>query len=280
MNVADRIAEMQDQLSPAERRAAQIILDDPASIVFQTVAALAERAGTSAPTVVRMASKLGFDGYVDLRSLVQEEMTHRLRPAADLIQEAPASDPLRRALLVETGNLQGTLHGVDPEHFASAVRRLADLRRRVYVLAAEAPSGIGGRMAVELQMLREGVEWVYGSDVRVARLIGMVEPGDAVLVMDLRRYDRWVLEAARRAAAAGAELIVLTDSRLSPYSGLAKEVFAVVAEGVGPFDSHLGTHALANALVAGVAAELKGSASGRLARVEKAWEAGTSLVDG
>ena len=60
---------------------------------------------------------------------------------------------------------------------------------------------------------------------------------------------------------------------LSPLATVAKASFAVSAVGAGPFDSHVGTLALVNALVTGVAARLRTSATDRLDRVESAWQA-------
>jgi DNA-binding MurR/RpiR family transcriptional regulator len=55
--------------------------------------------------------------------------------------------------------------------------------------------------------------------------------------------------------------------------------FTVTAEGAGPFDSHVGTLALANALVTGVAERLKQPATDRLDRIEDSWQAADTLVD-
>ena len=54
----------------------------------------------------------------------------------------------------------------------------------------------------------------------------------------------------------------------------------VAAEGAGPFDSHVGTLALANALTTGVATRLRRPATDRLDRVESAWRAADALTDG
>ena len=74
-------------------------------------------------------------------------------------------------------------------------------------------------------------------------------------------------------------VIALTDSRLSPLAALASISFVVAAEGAGPFDSHVGTLALANALVTGVAARLRRPATDRLDRVESAWQTADALAD-
>jgi len=55
--------------------------------------------------------------------------------------------------------------------------------------------------------------------------------------------------------------------------------FTVTAEGSGPFDSHVGTLALVNTLVAGVAAKVQAPATARLDRIEAAWRDAASLID-
>jgi len=55
--------------------------------------------------------------------------------------------------------------------------------------------------------------------------------------------------------------------------------FTASVTGAGPFDSHVGLLALANALLAGVAARLRRSATDRLDRVEAAWRTAAALTD-
>jgi DNA-binding MurR/RpiR family transcriptional regulator len=101
-----------------------------------------------------------------------------------------------------------------------------------------------------------------------------------LVAIDLRRYERWVVEHTRRAAERQrAEVIALTDSLLSPLAESATVTFTVRAEGAGPFDSHVGTLALANALVTGVAGRLRRSAAPRLGAVEAAWRRSDALLD-
>src|SRR5207237_1390717 len=159
------------ELTPAERRVAAVVADDPEAVAFGTVADVARRAGASGATVVRLAAKLGFDGFVELQAAVREEMARRLRPASERIRR-PAAD---------------------------------------------------------------------------------AGPAAVVVVLDLARYDRAVLDAAGRAAERGAALVALTDSALSPLASAAVVSFTASVTGAGPFDSHVGLLALANALLAGVA---------------------------
>jgi DNA-binding MurR/RpiR family transcriptional regulator len=290
--VADHIEERRAQLSPAERRVAEVVLCDPECVAFGTVARVAERAGTSGASVVRLSTRLGYSGYSGLQAAVQRAIGQQLRPAVERIRDMhPASparaaavaaggrDVLSRTLRAELDNVDRTLSAVGAEAFERAVALLADRRRPVRVVAGDAEAGVGAMLASALALVREDVVEVGGSDVAVARQLAVAGPETVVVAIDLRRYERWVVEHVTRAVGDGATLVAVTDGPLSPLAALASVSFAVAAEGAGPFDSHVGTLALANALVTGVAGRLRRSATRRLDAVEAAWRGAGALVE-
>lgn len=274
-----RIEKRRNDLTPAERRIADVVLAHPQTVAFGTVADVARHASTSGATVVRFAMKLGFSGFSELQEEVQNELAHRLRPAAERIRERQPSEVVARAASIELDNVQGTLENVDREEFVAAVDRLSAVEAPVFVLAGDSTRGVGLLLADDLGMLRPGVHLLQGGDVQAGRRLADVEAGATLVVLDFRRYERWVLDAARHAKQAGAFVVSLTDSTLSPLADLADATFVVQAQGTGPFDSQVGTIALVNALVAGVAAHVQASATARLDRIEAAWRAAGSLVE-
>ena len=68
---------------------------------------------------------------------------------------------------------------------------------------------------------------------------------------------------------ANAYVIAISDSPLSPLASVADAAFTVSAVGTGPFDSHVVTLALIQALIADAARHLVASAAERLDRVER-----------
>jgi DNA-binding MurR/RpiR family transcriptional regulator len=266
-------------LSPAERRVAEVVVSDPEAVAFGTVAEVAERADASNATVVRAATRLGFDGFPDLQREAQGDLRRRLRPATERIRQEPEDDVLTRARSLELHNVDATLAAVDSTDLDWVVALVADLDRAVWVLAADEAAGIARQVTTELSMVRAGVETVLGSAVRVARQLADLDPGDVLLVLDLPRYDRAVLEAARLAGARDATVVALTDGPLSPLAGVAERSFTVAAEGAGPFDSYVGALALLNVITVGVAAALRESATNRLDRIEAAWRDTDALSD-
>ena len=267
-----------ERLTSTERKIAEVLAGEPQAVAFGTVAQVAQRAGTSGPSVVRLAVKLGYEGFVDLQSDVQSELASQLGPARDRIRQRPPTDLLARALAAEQDNVLSTLHAVSVGTLDAAAALLADRRHSVWVLAGEVTAPIGTVLASQVAQLRDGVTRLSGSEVAVSRsLAGLVE-GDTVVAVDVRRYERSVVSLSRWARDSGATLIAMTDSPLSPLAAGAAHTFFISARGVGPFDSLTGGIALANVIVNAVAARLRQSAPARLDAIEAAWRASGALV--
>ena len=277
--VGARIEAHRADLSPAERQVAEVVLRDPETVAFGTVARVAERSGTSGASVVRLATRLGFPGFSGLQAAVQAAIGQQLRPAVERIRAEQAPDVVTGSLEVELDNVQRTLSAVDADSFAAAVALLADRGRHVVVIAGDAENGVGAMFATALSLVRPDVTQVAGSDVTVARQLAAAGADTVIVAIDLRRYERWVVDHVARAVGAGATAIAVTDSLLSPLAAQAAVSFTVAAESAGVFDSHVGTLALTNLLVTGTARRLRRSATDRLDAVEAAWRAAGTLID-
>jgi DNA-binding MurR/RpiR family transcriptional regulator len=288
--ISERISEAGPRLTPAERKVAETIAADLDAIAFATVAEVARKARASGPTVVRLAVKLGYTGFAALQADAQADMARRLRPASERIrqrtlrgqrgQRARAEvELLTRVLAAEQENVQSTFDQLDPGTFKSAVEMLADRRRRVLILSGEAMRPAGLVLAGGLDTLRDDIHLAAGSDVDLARRLARFGFGHLLVVMDLRRYERWVVRGAEQAAENGVDIIAVSDSLVSPLAAVATAAFVVAASSPGPFDSLVGATSLANAFVAGVAQRLRPSATRRLDLVERSWSEAGVLAD-
>jgi DNA-binding MurR/RpiR family transcriptional regulator len=278
MGVVERIMAHADRLTATERKIAEVLASEPQTIAFGTVAQVAQRAGTSGPSVVRLAVKLGYDGFVGLQADVQAELARQLGPARDRIRQRPPTDFLTRVQAAEQDNIVRTLHAISAVALNRTIARLADRHHRVWVLPAEMTAPVGIVLAAQLGQLRDGVTLLEGSEVAVGRSLAGLEPRDTLIAVDIRRYERSLVALTRSAAERGATIVAVTDSPLSPLVAGADETFFISAQGVGPFDSVTGGIALANLLCAGVAARLRQSAPARLDAIEAAWSSIGALV--
>ncbi len=279
MDVAERVTQNRERLTAAQRRVAEVVLTAPEAVAFGTVAEVAARARAGAASVVRLATALGYEGWSDLQSAVQGDLSRRLSPATERIRGPVSDDLLARAAELEVANVRRTLAAVDRDAFAVAVGLLADLDRQVMVISGDASSGVAAQLGGELGMLRPGVQVSGPGEVALGRALAGSGPGHTVLALDLRRYDRAVVAAGRWCAEAGAALVALTDRPMSPLARRARVAMVVSADGTGPFDSYVGALALGNALVTGVADGVRELATERLDAIERAWREAGALLD-
>jgi DNA-binding MurR/RpiR family transcriptional regulator len=279
VDLGERVSARLATLTPAELRVADVVLDQRQMVAFGTVADVAREAGAGAATVVRLAAKLGFDGFSDLQDQVRDELARQLRPAAERIREPAANDPIGWHLAVETENVRASLEGITPEVLSQVVDHFADLGRAIVILSGDASTGIGRQLAIELGALRPGVALVGGNPVVVAQRLALLHEGDVVVALDVRRYDRWVVEAVDRARGGGRWILALTDSVVSPLAAAADATVVVRAASPGPFDSHTGTLAVCSLVVAATADRLRETAADRLDRAEQAWRDADALTD-
>jgi DNA-binding MurR/RpiR family transcriptional regulator len=228
---------------------------------------------------VRLAAKLGFDGYSDLQASIQDDLMRQLRPAVERIDETLGDGPRSAHAAVELANVRATIEAADPRSIEQLTARLADLSRPVVMLSGDASAGVAAQFADQLQQLRDAVSIVSGSDVAVRRAIAVLPHDATAIVIDLRRYERWLLDAHASLRERGVWSAAFTDSILSPLAAQADVTFMLSAHSVGPFDSHVGTLALLNLIGAEVAGALRTSARNRLAAVEEAWSRHGSLTE-
>ncbi|HZZ97049.1 MAG TPA: MurR/RpiR family transcriptional regulator [Jatrophihabitantaceae bacterium] len=250
------------QLTPAELRVAQTLLADYPAAGLQSVAALAERAGVSGPTVVRLVAKLGFAGYAELQSRLRAELSARNAgpvqryPSADGARQA--SPLLRRFERSVSAAVSESLVSIDAVEFDAAVSLLVDPHRPVRITGGRVSSVHALYLARSLALLRPDVRFVEAERaVRAATLLD-VGPESVVVVFDYRRYDDEVIEFGRGVATAGASVVLMTDTYLSPLAASATVLLTSSVEGPAPFITLTPALAIVEALVLG-AVERTGS---------------------
>ena len=259
----------------------QVVLERPQLVGFGTVADLAEAASAGAATVVRLAAKLGFDGFSALQASIQRDLSHQLRPAAERIRELAGDQPIARHRSAELSNVQATLDAVDPATLDAVVDLLADTRHEVLVLAGDAERGVALQFATDLAALRPAWRSVSGSDVTVRRQLALSRGRAPTLARDRPAALR-ALAARRLRPGQGRRAHDRRPHRraaLAAGDGRPPLLHRSRPASVSPFDSHVGTLALFDLLVATTAERLKESAADRLQRVESAWAEASSLTD-
>ncbi|MBC22579.1 MAG: hypothetical protein CMJ32_01510 [Phycisphaerae bacterium] len=274
MSIEERIAAVGIRLTPTERRIAQAVLGDPTLLAFGTVSDLAQRADTSRPSIVRFATKLGFDGYSDLQNWVRKNLSDKLATPGQRIRRTKELDTQVRQDIEQA--IDRTLEALDHASLQRLARPLIRAER-IWILSGETSRAGAHVLLSGLSMIRNGVHLIeqhnFGRDLSGA------SEHDAVVVFDFARYRRSSVFAAQALLDVGVSLVAITDSPLSPLAGLTDLWCELNVPAVGPFDSSLPSVLAAELLVFEVAEELGSTVHPRIDRLERIWKQTDTFYD-
>ena len=276
MSIEDRIASVGDRLTPTERRIAEAVLDDPTLLAFGTVSDLADRVRTSRPSIVRFASKLGFEGYTDLQQWVREGVAQQLATPSQRVRQPSAEfESVHRSI---EESVQRTLGCLGSDRLGKLAAPLVSARK-TWILSGETSRAGAVVLQSGLSMVLDHVRLIEDHDV--GRDLSRAAEGDAAVVFDFARYRRVTVQAARAMADLGVELVAVTDGPLSPLATMTEHWCELDVRAVGPFDSSLPAVMAAELLVLEVVRQLGPRAKLRLDRLERLWDiTGTFLEPG
>ena len=267
LSTADLIAAAGSELTPTERRIAEAVLAEPTLLAFGTVSHLADHVGTSRPSIVRFANKLGFDGYVQLQRHVRSELSHRLSRPSERIRRDDDSLAMARAAVDNA--VESVFSAIEGRRLAALCAPVARADN-VWILSGESSRAGAHAFHSGLSMVRPGVHLL--ADHSMCADLGGAGPRDVAVVFDFFRYRRQVIAAARALATAGVGIVAITDSPLSPLVELTDTWCEIEVPAIGPFDSSIPAVTIAELLVAQVARDLHDEATARIDRIEALWE--------
>lgn len=238
-------------LSKSQQKVARVILDDAASVALLTAAELADRANVHAATVVRLAQRLGYEGYPAL----QKELRTRLSQYPTFLQQmerngsaTDAGSLLATAFAHARRNLEQALRTVDHAVLEQLVEALAD-SRRVLVLGMGVARPVASYLASCLQIA--GLQVHEPTDlVAMAQQLALAGERDVVVVIDFHRYYREMTQLAAVAGDGAATVVAITDSPVSDLAPHADHLVTVPSEGAAPRTSLAPAMVLVEAILA------------------------------
>ena len=206
------------RLTASDRAILSTIISDPSGAVYLSAAQLAEKAQVHASTVVRLANKLGFNGYPELRARVRLEVaadpaaTERRQQRYDSIEHGS-----NLALLVESeiAALNSVLSSVPQAQINDATEMLA-AARSIYTVGRGSAAPLVAHLDRRLRRLGFATNVALNTQRRDLgeKLMGL-GAGDVVLVFAFQVPESLPAGYAglmQHAAQVGARSIVISDS--------------------------------------------------------------------
>ncbi|MCK8464492.1 MurR/RpiR family transcriptional regulator [Aliiroseovarius sp. S1339] len=268
--VKDRIREKQDELTAAERRLTATLLDDSLVAGLQSITKLAESAEVSTPTIIRLARKLGYQGFPDLQDAIRDEIAAQMKEPLAKLEAAELSGGkdhiISRFAEAVSRNINRTLERLDLEEFDKAAALLSDPNRRLYLLGGRITRSNAHYFFNHLQIIRPGVTQLdFSPSVWPQSLLDMDENA-TLIVFDIRRYEKELERLAKLVVDQGANIVLFTDQWGSPIERYATFCFRSMVEVPSSWDSTLAINFMVEALVAEI--QSRSHSADRIAALE------------
>jgi DNA-binding MurR/RpiR family transcriptional regulator len=217
LNLAARLRAHLSSLTALEASALFTLVHRGATAQDTLLKCVAGETGVSEALIVKIAKKLGFDGFRQLREALAE---HHRSAHADLHDELCVAEGagarLLKTLRTSVQAIEQGLGSVSPEALERAADCLHAARQRDFY--GEGGSGQVARDAAH-QFLRIGVRTsVFDDSQQMMMSAALLQRGDAVMAFSHSGQTAAVVEAARQARQNGARLIALTNQSDSPLS--------------------------------------------------------------
>jgi RpiR family carbohydrate utilization transcriptional regulator len=259
-------------LRNSEKKVAKCVIEDPHSVISLSITELAEKAGTSEPTVIRFCRKLGLNGYMELRLNLARDLPSAQYIFENVTDQDTLPQIVGKILSAHREALNTTLNKVSLDVLQSAVNVLSSARRVEFY-------GLGGSAIVALdahhKFFRLGISCIAYEDPHMQVMsAALLSPDDVAVAISHTGSTKDIIESVKVAKKAGAKVIGILGQEKCPLSKFCDIPISVYSQEaalrLAPMTSRLAQMAIIDVLFVSVAMKDSSETKNRLDRVKRA----------
>ena len=274
-DIIQALQEMAPTFSKGQRAIAKYITECYDKAAFMTASKLGKTVGVSESTVVRFAVELGYDGYPSMQKAMREMVLNRLT-SVQRIEVAnnrfADHDVVSTVLQSDMDKLRQTEELIDRDDFSDAVNAILN-SKRIYILGIRSTAPLANFLGYYLNYMFRNVHIVTASGTTelYEKIVG-VNADDVLIAFSFPRYSSTTIRGARYCRSAGATVIGLTDSMLSPLAQNSDHVLLAKSDMVSLVDSLVAPLSVINALIVALASKKEKELARTFETLERLWE--------
>jgi len=209
--VFERIRQMRDALTPAERRVADLAMNHPRSIINDPIIDIARKADVSQPTVIRFCRSLGCQGLSDFKLKLATGLTGTIPLSHSQVHLGDTATDFGAKVLDNTVSAILQLRErLNFEQVERAIDLLSSARRIEFY-------GLGNSSIVaqdgHYKFFRFGIPTIAYSDLYMqAASAALLGKGDVIVAISKSGKAPELLRVLEVAMQAGAQVIAITSS--------------------------------------------------------------------
>lgn len=274
-NILTQIKQRGQKLEGKKRKIAKHIIDNYRDIAFSTLSELAAETDTSKATVLRVAQDLGFKGYQEMQESIQNVLKKELT-TIDLYEsynqhEKKDKNIPARVLINDLEVIQHTLEQISVQKFDEITTRIVEADQ-VITMAIGKVSCLAKLLTSMLQPMLDDVRTITSASYLSYRGLATLSPNSLLITLGVSRYPSEVVSLVETANELNIDIVVITDSELSPLSEYADHLLITTVKRITWIDCYSGLLSLVQAIATDISIKTKQETLEKLERVEQVWE--------
>ncbi|PAU62132.1 transcriptional regulator, RpiR family [Pseudomonas indica] len=208
-NLLEQIQNRLEELNKAERKVAEAILRDPQQATRFSIAALAQAAKVSEPTVNRFCRSFNVSGYPELKMQLAQSLASGAAYVSRAVEADDSPEAYTRKIFGSTiASLDSACQSLDPQVISRAVDLLIQARQiHFFGLGASAPVALDAQH----KFFRFNLAVSAHADVLMQRMLASVaHTGDLFVIISYTGRTRELVDVAKLARENGASVLGLT----------------------------------------------------------------------
>ena len=262
--------------SKGQKLIANYILSHYDKAAYLTASKLGAYVGVSESTVVRFAIELGYEGYPEFQHSLQEIIRNRLTSFQRI--EVTNSlignneDILDKVLLSDAEKIRRTLEEVDHASFEEAIEKIVSADH-IYIIGVRSSSSLASFLNFNFRMIFDNVKFIQTtSGSEMFEQIMQIKEGDVMIAISFPRYSKRIINAVEYARSKNANVVALTDSKVSPIAAYANQLLIAQSDMISFVDSLVAPLSIINAIVMAVSRKKQKEVTERLRILEEVWD--------
>lgn len=274
-DISEKIKSIYPTLSKGQKKIANAILNDYDKTAYLTAAKLGQLVGVSESTVVRFADELGFEGYSQFQHAVQELVRTKLTPNQRIEvtkQRIGRGDVIDSVMESDINKIKYTFERLDRKVFSDAVDAILSAKT-IYITGARSSEPLARLLSYNLSLIFDNVRLVVPtSSAEVFEQMFSVGEDDTVIAFSFPRYSTKMVKAVKYARQMGANVVVFTDSNISPLAEYAHCLLTAQSDMASYMDTLVAPMSIINAIIIEITRRREKEITARFDALEQLWD--------
>lgn len=280
LSLSQRILEAYDDLTRLERRLADLLLEDPDTLVLKSATEVSAKARVSKATTARFFRRLGYPSFKAAQRAVPSAGSARSgKVPAHPLERGVGQGGLAEHLASDVQNLVRSIEALRSDEMSQAIQSLARAEK-LWVVGFGDNYPLAHFARALLIRIKSDIRMIPIGGFSVPEEFASIHPTDAMIALGIGRKTRSLRSIMRSAVHSGAQVVYLTDQASRGGPDVAHVTLRCRTRGISVYESVVAPVSLITYLCSAIAMRIGQTAIERLHFIENIHDEWGDLVPG